>query len=113
MTERMTNHEYLQAYMDWKDIVNTEDVDTPERFDAYLRDRANEAKLEEIKELLTKRLEELDNKGYHQPGVVARVTELLTVAEFLGMNTEWWQGAKVLDATGEKKSFAEVENGTA
>lgn len=91
--------------MDWKDIVNTEDVDTPERFDAYLRDRANEAKLEEVKELVGQKLEELD--GHTDEVPLAVFTEYLELAKLLGLNTTWWENAKSLTPS-EIQSFAEV-----
>lgn len=94
--------------MDWKDIVNTEDVDTPERFDAYLRDRANEAKLEALKVYLECRLDEIGNSSGMLDGEVNTATfELLAVARLLGLNTTWWENAKSLTPS-ESQSFAEV-----
>lgn len=96
----MSNQEYLEAYEAWKDQVNTEDQDTPERFAYHLKNLENEQIVEGIKEYLEQRLDELDATG-----AVDFLKELLPIARLSGLGVDWWE-PKAL-TPGELKSFQE------
>lgn len=101
----MTNLEYLQAYVEWKDKVNTEDVDTPERFDAYLQDQENARILEHTREEFSSVMDKLVGKEPLSPDTVRRL--FVPVAEALLLNYTWW----VPDNVAAKLAPKAVESG--
>lgn len=88
-SREMNNREYLEAYIAWKDMVNTEDVDTPERFDVYLESVKNAEIVEAARESLSFAMDRIETSRPY-PGYEV-LEAFVPVAEDLGLDTTFWK----------------------
>lgn len=92
----MDNHEYLKAYTVWKDQVNTEDQDTPERFAAYLKSIEDAKTVEFARETFSFVMDSISGAGTMDAPTIRGT--FLPVAEALGLDTTWWKPKALTDA---------------
>ena len=85
----MDNTEYLEAYIAWKDMVNTEDVDTPERFAVYLESVKNAEIVEAAREAFSFAMDNI-NRGTPYTGATVHAA-FLPVAKALEIDTTFWE----------------------